>query len=88
MGRWGNDINTSGPISITHAITGDPMFVDIGGVYFHIDQGSAAIDQGKPTNVTRDFDKEPRFSLPDLGADEYWAPGALKYTYLPFTMRH
>ncbi len=33
------------------------------------------------------MDREPRFGLPDLGADEYWAPGALQSIYLPLVVR-
>jgi hypothetical protein len=34
-----------------------------------------------------DIDNQPRpYQTPDLGADEYWLPGVLKYLYLPLVM--
>jgi hypothetical protein len=48
--------------------------------------GSAAIDVGVATSVSTDIDNEPRFGIPDLGADEYWAPGTLKRVYLPLAV--
>jgi hypothetical protein len=37
--------------------------------------------------VSTDIDGEPRLGVPDLGADEHWAPGALKRVYLPVNLR-
>ena len=34
-----------------------------------------------------DFDFEPRYGISDLGADEYWAPGALKRVYLALVVK-
>lgn len=35
-----------------------------------------------------DIDHQPRpYLLPDLGADEYWPPGVLRYFYLPLLLR-
>jgi hypothetical protein len=49
---------------------------------------SAAIDTGTAAGVTRDIDDEPRLGIPDIGADEYWAPGALKAVFLPLVLRN
>jgi hypothetical protein len=74
-------------VSVQNAYWGDPVFVDPDGGDYHISPGSAAIDKGTVTSVSTDIDNEPRFGIPDLGADEYWAPGALKRVYLPLVMR-
>jgi hypothetical protein len=38
--------------------------------------------------VTNDIDHHPRpYQEPDIGADEYWPPGALKFIYLPIVTR-
>jgi hypothetical protein len=37
--------------------------------------------------IKTDVDHEPRpYQTPDLGADEYWPPGALKRAYLPVVL--
>jgi hypothetical protein len=74
-------------VAVQNQHTGDPAFVAPGDGDYHIKIGSAAIDKGTVTSVTGDIDNEPRFGTPDLGADEYWAPGALKRAYLPLVMR-
>jgi hypothetical protein len=66
---------------------GNPAFVNPDGGDYHIKPGSAAIDQGTPAHVSTDIDGEPRINTPDLGADEYWAPGALRRVYLPIAAR-
>ena len=85
---YNNIVNTEKSITSTLTIqnqfTGDPMF-DIDG--YHLTSGSAAIDNGVFSNVHLDIDHEPRFLPPDLGADEYWAPGVLKRIYLPLIFR-
>jgi len=80
-----NNANTggTGTFFLSHEYTGDPMYVDVAGNNFHIAFDSAAIDHGVLTNINSDFDKEPRFGIADLGADEYWAPGILKHLFLP-----
>jgi hypothetical protein len=85
------------PITISQSLTatvavqnqhmGDPAFVAPDDRDYHIKLGSAAIDKGTVTSVSTDIDNEPRFGIPDLGADEYWAPGALKRVYLPLVVR-
>jgi hypothetical protein len=84
---FGNGTNTSGAgsIPVSNPFTGDPAFAADG---YHLTVGSAAIDQGVNAGVTTDMDGQPRLGVPDLGADEYWAPGFPKYIYLPLIMRN
>jgi hypothetical protein len=68
-------------VSVQHQYQGDPAFSSDG---YHLTSGSAAIDNGVPAGVLSDIDGQPRQAqAPDLGADEYWAPGYPKYIYLP-----
>jgi len=73
--------------SCTNYITGFPAFADEDAGDFHIGSQSLAIDAGIDAGVRTDMDREPRFGTPDLGADEYWAPGALQSIYLPLVVR-
>ena len=73
--------------SCTNYITGFPAFADEEAGDFHIGSQSLAIDAGIDAGVRNDMDREPRLGTPDLGADEYWAPGALKSLYLPLVLR-
>lgn len=84
---FSNGTNTggAGTISVSNAFSGDPTFASDG---YHLTVGSAAIDQGVNAGVTTDMDGQPRFGVPDLGADEYWAPGFPKYIYLPLITRN
>ena len=67
---------------------GDPSFVDPVEWDYHIGEGSAAMDQGVVTEVRDDMDGERRpWLAPDLGADEYWPPGAAVRAYLPLILR-
>jgi parallel beta-helix repeat protein len=67
---------------------GDPLFLDPGSGNYHIDSESVAVDLGEFAGVMTDIDNEPRFGQnPDLGADEYWAPGQLKRIYLTLVLR-
>ncbi len=67
--------------SVQHQYLGDPAFGTDG---YHLMSGSAAIDKGVPAGVPTDIDGQARpVQAPDLGADEYWAPGYPKYVYLP-----
>jgi parallel beta-helix repeat protein len=84
---YGNTSNTNGNVSTFHVTAGDPLFVDPPSEDYHIGVGSAAIDHGVTSPVIKDYDGEPRFVLSDLGADEYWAPGALKYFFLPLVTK-
>jgi hypothetical protein len=84
---FGNGANTggAGALTVTHEHTGDPAFAADG---YHLTSTSAAIDQGVNAGVKTDIDAQPRFDpAPDLGADEYWAPGALKRFYFPIILR-
>ena len=69
---------------VHNQVEGDPAF-DVDG--FHLTAASPAIGAGVSTGSWPDIDHEPRRSPPDLGADEYWAPGALQKVYLPLILR-
>ena len=86
----GNTTDWGGAGTINHSndYIGDPAFVNPDAGDYHIASGSVAIDTGVDTWVSTDIDHEPRFyGDPDLGADEYWPPGALKRIYLPVVLR-
>ncbi len=91
-GAWANGANWGGDGTIvtgTVNVFGDPGFVDPATGDYHIGPNSAAIDAGVNTGVMMDIDNQPRpYQTPDLGADEYWPPGALKYVYLPLVLKH
>lgn len=81
----GSDTAGSGTITEAHHYTGSANFAPDG---YHILTGSAAIDQGVEAGVKLDIDPEPRpYLAPDLGADEYWAPGALRKVYIPIILK-
>ena len=88
----GNGADTSGGGSIvtgTVNFWGDPAFADPMAGDYHLREGSTALDRGIDAGVTSDLDYEPRpYHAPDLGADEYWPPGALKRLYLPLVLRN
>lgn len=84
---WNNDLNWEGQVSAYYAITGNPLFVNAPLYDYHIGAGSAAIDQSPSSYLTVDVDNEPRLGLHDLGADEYWASGALQRLFLPLTLK-
>jgi hypothetical protein len=89
-GAWSNDTDLAGDgtINTSNDIWGDPDFVDPDKYDYHIGPDSDAIDQGVDTGVTSDIDHHPRpYQEPDIGADEYWPPGALKFIYLPVVTR-
>ena len=67
---FGNTSNTSGTVTVQNATTGDPAFAADG---YHLQAGSAAIDQGVDSGVAVDIDGDarPQNGLYDLGADEY-----------------
>ncbi len=69
----------AGAITVTNAITGDPVFAADG---YHLTAGSKVINAGVPSNVATDIDREPRLGLPDLGADEY-----VLHVFLPVVLR-
>ncbi len=84
---YGNNTDWVGDgVMITGTINlwGNPIFIDPDIGNYHIGAGSAAIDEGVDAGVSIDVDNEPRpYQAPDIGADEYWPPGALKPVYLP-----
>ena len=80
---FANGADCDGGASCTHSLSGDPDFVSPAAGDYHIGPNSAAIDAGIDAGVLVDIDGQPRFGIPDLGADEYWVPGALHRVYLP-----
>jgi len=55
---------------------------------YHIGPGSAALDAGVDAGVKTDVDHELcPYQAPDLGADEYWPSGVLKYVYLSVVLK-
>jgi hypothetical protein len=90
-GAWGSMTDWGGAGTVITGVadaSGDPVFVDADAGDYHIGPGSAAIDAGVDAGVRIDIDEEPRAHLaPDLGADEYWPPGAEQHLYLPAVFR-
>jgi parallel beta-helix repeat protein len=92
-GDWANgaDWDGAGTVIIStgdYNDQDDPAFVDPDAGDYHILPDSAAMDVGVEAGVRVDVDPEPRpYDAPDLGADEYWPPGVLKYVYLPVVLR-
>jgi hypothetical protein len=89
-GAWANGVDGGGAgLILTGARNywGDPLFVDPAAGDYHIGPGSAAIDKGVVTGITRDIDGDhrPVGSGYDLGADEWnvWPHS----TYLPIVWR-
>jgi parallel beta-helix repeat protein len=79
-----SQVNTA-TVNVQNQREGDPLFAMDG---YHILTDSAAINGGVDAGVRGDIDNQPRpYQTPDLGADEYWPPGALEYVYLPFVSR-
>ncbi len=79
----GNTENTSGNITILSEVSGAPDFVDPANLDYHLNDTSAAIDQGVGLPLSIDIDGEVRFSPPDLGVDEFWGPGELHLFFMP-----
>jgi hypothetical protein len=76
-GAWANTADTGGPGSVsigTANIHGDPAFAAATTGDYHLTQTSAAIDQGAPSDMETDIDREvrPNGSVSDLGADEWY----------------
>jgi hypothetical protein len=90
-GAWANGADWGGAGTIitgTINLWGDPDFIDSANGDYHIGSASAAIDVGVDAGVRMDIDIEPRpYHTPDLGADEYYPPGALKRQYMPLVLR-
>jgi hypothetical protein len=88
---WANTADWAGAGTImtgTVNIWGDPDFVDYLAGDYHIGENSDAIDAGIDAGVTTDIDGFFRpYQLPDIGADEYWPPGAIKFIYLPLVIK-
>jgi hypothetical protein len=90
-GAWANGTDWAGAGTVVTGVVnlwGDPGFVAPDAGDYHIGLGSAALDAGVDAGVRTDVDGEPRpYLVPDLGADEYWPPGALQRLYLPLVLR-
>lgn len=89
-GIWANGTDWTGDGTINHSndYWGDPDFVDYLAGDYHIGESSYAKDNGIDAGVTTDIDFHPRpYQIPDIGADEYWPPGALKFIYLSLVLR-
>ncbi|HET7090592.1 MAG TPA: hypothetical protein VFL17_18320, partial [Anaerolineae bacterium] len=90
-GAWANDMDWGGAGTIltgTINVFDDPAFVNPDTGDYHIGSTSAAINAAVNAGVHTDVDNQPRpYQTPDLGADEYWPPGTLKYVYLPIVLR-
>lgn len=90
-GVWKNDhdwVGFGNIVTGTVNVWGNPDFVGYLAGDYHLGFDSDAIDQGVEAGVTNDIDWQPRpYQTPDIGADEYWPPGVLKYIYLPLTTR-
>jgi len=88
---WDNGTDWMGAgivVTGTVNIWGDPGFVNPAAGDYHLGPASEALDQGIDAGITSDFERQPRpYQAPDLGADEYWPPGALKRAYLPLVLR-
>ena len=74
------NVAPAGAITVTDAVTGSPGFAGDG---YHLTGESAAVDRGVTTDLLMDIDQQPRFGLPDLGADELWLPGLIDRLFLP-----
>jgi hypothetical protein len=87
---FGNTTDLAGAISGGgHNASGNPLFAKPTANDYHISANSAAKDAGVNAGVYIDMDNQPRFyNLFDVGADEYWAPGALKQVYLPLIVKN
>jgi hypothetical protein len=89
-GSWANGIDWDGDgmVNTSADLWGDPDFVDSNGDDYHIGSNSDAINAGIDAGVSKDIDNQPRpYQAPDIGADEYWPPGVIKYIYLPLVMK-
>jgi len=89
-GAWSNGLDWDGAGTINHSNDhwGNPDFVDPDAGDYHLASNSDAIDVGVDAGVKIDIDWQPRpYQAPDIGADEYWPPGVLKYIYLPLITR-
>jgi M6 family metalloprotease-like protein len=76
-GAWANITDWSGGGSVSVGsvnIHADPAFWSPATGDYHLDQSSAAIDQGVNAGIATDMDHQvrPNGSAPDLGADEWY----------------
>ncbi len=76
------DVNGTGTVTVTGAITGFPAFAADG---YHLMVCSSAINTGVAAGVLTDIDGDvrPTAGAYDLGADEYTGGGTCRHVYLP-----
>jgi hypothetical protein len=91
-GAWANGTDWAGEGTVqvgTINFWSDPAFLDPDVGNYHLRPGSPARDAGVDAGILSDIDYQPRpYGAPDLGADEYWPPGALHRLYLPLLLRN
>jgi parallel beta-helix repeat protein len=88
---FGNGVDTWGPITSTHEVSGDPLFVDPSAWDYHIQSASPAINKGTFTGApATDFegDARPYDCFIDIGADENTASDYCKRIYLPLILKN
>lgn len=76
------NVGGGGTVTINHAYTGFPAFINPDDWDYHINITSAAKDTGVSAGVEDDIDGDPRIGIPDIGADEQ-----IWYIYLPVILR-
>jgi hypothetical protein len=87
---WNNGAACANGALCSNVITGDPKFLSDRMMSYHIQAGSAAIDQALDLSVTDDMDGlgRPHGAAPDIGADEFGNFDAHIYeTMLPIIVR-
>jgi parallel beta-helix repeat protein len=77
------NVGGSGTVTVSHAYTGSPAFVNPDGWDYHINITSAAQNKGVSTGVVDDIDGDLRLGTPDLGADEF-----VRHIFLPIILRN
>jgi parallel beta-helix repeat protein len=85
LGAWSNTTPSVGSGIVQVAgLAGFPRFFDPNSGNFHINRGSAAIDNGLATWISTDIDGHSRTinQTPDIGADEFWG-----WLTLPLVLR-
>ncbi|MDY7080093.1 MAG: choice-of-anchor Q domain-containing protein, partial [Chloroflexota bacterium] len=81
-----SDTAGGGTVTVAHATTGDPAFVNPEQGDYHILATSAALDAGVDSGVATDIDghSRPQYDGYDLGADEL----SPIYLYYPVVLRY
>jgi hypothetical protein len=85
----GNGADTQGPVTAgPNNLTGDPDFLDPGGLDFHLGPDSAALNRGTNAGLGIDFDGDPRplDGSFEIGFDEASYITGLAISYTPETV--